>query len=130
MNKELDELEKKVMEMLLRDDDPVLEVLYHQYQVCTVHKREFTGAGFFTDFSIPKVVQRVGKKSFAFGDVIADIESLKHGAGFVLFIEDGLLSMLEGYTYDEPWPREIKNFQLSYINGKRDLYSLRKIWQK
>jgi hypothetical protein len=32
-----------------------------------------------------------------FGDVLAEIEGLKPGAGFALFIDDGLITMLEGY---------------------------------
>jgi hypothetical protein len=39
--------------------------------------------------------------------VIARMEGLEHGAGFMLFIDDGVLVMLEGYTYDEPWPQRM-----------------------
>jgi hypothetical protein len=36
--------------------------------------------------------------------------------------------MLEGYTYDEPWPQEISEFELTYRGGEqRDLEALRKI---
>jgi hypothetical protein len=39
----------------------------------------------------------------ALGDVTATIEGLEHGAGFVLFVQDGVLDVLEGFSYDEPW---------------------------
>jgi hypothetical protein len=34
--------------------------------------------------------------------------------------------LLEGYTYDEPWPQEITRFELRYDRGEaRDLHRLR-----
>jgi hypothetical protein len=41
-------------------------------------------------------------------DVGAEIEGVRHGVGFVLFIQDGRLDCLEGFTYDDPWPDEVK----------------------
>jgi hypothetical protein len=62
------------------------------------------------------------RKRITLGDVNAEVEGLKFGAGFVLFISDGKLEMLEGYSYDEQWPTEIKKFVLSYAGGSiRDL---------
>ena len=45
-------------------------------------------------------------------DVTVEIEGLRHGAGFVLFLGDGLLDMLEGYSYGEPWPSRVGRFSL------------------
>jgi len=44
------------------------------------------------------------------GNVQVSFPGLEHGAGFVLFINDGLISMLEGYTYGEPWPEDITGY--------------------
>jgi hypothetical protein len=67
-------------------------------------------------------------KSFKFGDVVAEIEGLKHGAGFLLFITDGALDELEGYCYDEAWPKEVIGFKLAYFGGsERDMKSLKDI---
>ncbi len=54
-----------------------------------------------------------------FGDVIGDIPGLASGAGFLLYIKNGVLDMLEGYSYDEPWPESINSFNLKYMNGER-----------
>ena len=35
-----------------------------------------------------------------------------HGAGFLLFIRGGVISMLEGYTDDESWPASTDEFTL------------------
>lgn len=42
-----------------------------------------------------------------------------NGAGFLLYVDKGLLKMLEAYSYEEPWPERIKNFELRYQNGDR-----------
>lgn len=126
----LTEIERKVMDFLLRGDDPVLEILRKQLRVSKVSMREFTGVGFFTHFKIPENTKRIERnKSFKFGDVEASIEGLKHGAGFLLHVEKGALDVLEGYSYDETWPSDIRDFKVSYIHGhERDISSLRKKW--
>ncbi|SMN17490.1 hypothetical protein CRYPA_7 [uncultured Candidatus Thioglobus sp.] len=45
----------------------------------------------------------------------AEINDLKYGAGFLLYIENNGLKMLEGYSYDEKWPIKITNFSLNKI---------------
>jgi hypothetical protein len=41
-------------------------------------------------------------------DVGAEFPNLRHGAGFVLSIRDGVVTMMEGFTYDAPWPGKPK----------------------
>jgi hypothetical protein len=45
-------------------------------------------------------------------DVGAEFPNLRHGAGFVLSIRDGVVTMMEGFTYDEPWPESQNEFRL------------------
>jgi hypothetical protein len=122
----MEQLEKQVLQMLLEGDEPTLETLRNQFQQAKRICREMSGTGFFTYFELPKDVKRLPKNvTLRFGDVIAEIEGLKHGAGFVLFVDDGLLTMLEGYSYDEEWPSLISSYALSYTNKDcRDLQSL------
>jgi len=126
----VNDFEHAVMEKLLYGEDPVLEILRGQFTVCNVSNREYTGVGFFTTFSLPPDCPRVpGNKTFSFGDVLGAVEGLVDGAGFVLHVKDGLLHYLEGYTYDEKWPKEIHSFTLAYQNGpKRNLSALRANW--
>ena len=117
------------MEKLLDGEDEVLSVLRQQLKGAAVSAREMTGVGFYTTFSVPDEVSRVpGNVSFKFGDVIANIRGLKLGAGFLLYVREGALHMLEGYTYDEPWPQRISSFELSYTrSNRRDLENIRNI---
>jgi hypothetical protein len=56
--------------------------------------------------------------SIKFGDVIAEVNGLRNGAGFLLYVTDGVLDVLEGYSYGEQWPSTINNFKLGYTKGK------------
>jgi hypothetical protein len=112
-------LEEQVLEMLLRGQDEVLDVLRQQVKDAQVSSREFTGVGFFTNFEVPAEVPRVrARPKFELGDVNGMADNVKHGLGFLLFVNDGALSMLEGYTYDEPWPDEIRGLVLTYSTGQ------------
>ena len=121
--------EQAVMKKLLRGEDEVLSILREQLNVVEVSNRELTGAGFYTTLSVlPEAQSILGNPSFKLGDVIARIQGLKLGAGFLLYVQEGVLHMLEGYTYDEPWPQFISLYELSYTNvDERDMDSLRKI---
>lgn len=119
----LNELESAVLDLLLAGGHPALEVLRVQRERLIVSKREFTGVGFFAEFSHPPDVVRLqAPRRARFGDVLAEIEGLEHGAGFVLFIDDGLITMLEGYsTANEPWPEHPAGWTLRYWPPERDL---------
>ena len=119
-------LEDEVLVMLLDGDDPVLEVLRRQLVCARRSSRELTGAGFFTNFEVPSTAYRFqGQPSFTIGDVVAEIEGLQFGAGFVLHVVEGALNFLEAFSYEEPWPKSITSFKLSYPNNQRDYASLR-----
>lgn len=118
----LTELEESVLRMLLSGNHHVLSALRAQIQHCRVTKREMTGVGFFTHLDVPNLELRVPLTDrTVISDVIGEIAGLQHGAGFVLYIVDGRMQLLEGYTYDEPWPKEIVEYSLRYSNLPRDL---------
>ena len=119
----LNALEQAVLDKLLSGDHPVLAALRAQAEKALLVRREYTGVGFFCDFEVPSDAP-ILKGDFHIGDVSGDLQDLAHGAGFVLFIRDGRLDALEGFTYDEPWPKEIGAFTLTYTAEPRDLHRL------
>lgn len=125
-----EEFEKKLMEMLLAGDDPVLEGLRFQYRESTVEPATFTGAGFYTHFKIkPGVAPVAGGKTFQIGDINASFGDVSEAFGFILFIKNGYLLMLEGYTLSyDTWPGDYANVTLVYNDGKRELQKLRASW--
>jgi len=112
------DLEHAVLNKLLAGDHPVLEVLRQQFTQARLAKRVQTGKGFYCEIEVDADAPKV-RTDFHLSDVDGDIEGLSHGAGFVLFVRDGCLSMLEGYAYDEPWPDTIRKFSLEYGEPER-----------
>ncbi len=115
---ELTDLEQAVLGKLLEGDNTVLATLREQAGRARLTKRENTGAGFYCDIEVDGDAPTV-RGDFHLGDVQAEIRGLDHGAGFVLFVRDGRINMLEGYTYDEPWPDRVTDFSLRYSDPSR-----------
>jgi hypothetical protein len=115
--------------MLLAGDDPIFSSLRDQAEQLIVSSREMTGVGFFTEFAVARgAAQPPVDRSFRLGGVSGIADGVRHGLGFVLFVENGLLHMLEGYTYDEPWPDEVRGLRLSYDHDRsNDLSVLRRL---
>lgn len=113
-------LETAVLNALLAGNHPVLATMREQLKHASVKSRDYTGVGFYTEFSVPTEVERASAlERLVFGDVHATVPGLEAGVGFVLYIEQGLLHVLEGYTFDEPWPQEVQSFSLAYSEPTR-----------
>lgn len=114
-------LESKVLGMLLAGEEPELAMLRAQADSAEAADRRLSGAGFYTKFVHPAESLRLpGRPTFHLGDVDADSPQLAHGAGFVLFVKGGVIDVLEGYTYDDPWPTDEASIRLSYEGGVRN----------
>ena len=110
------ELEKIIMTMLLDGDDPVLAVLRSQADAASVATREFSGAGFYTTFAVPETASRLqGVPRMVIGDVYATIDGLEHEAGFLLFVADGAIDMLECFNVDPVFPPAPRLLRAYYV---------------
>jgi hypothetical protein len=119
---ELDNFENAVLTKLLAGNHPLLTALRSQAERARLISRDYTGTGFYCTFAVPSDVPPLTQYlDFQFGDVNAKISGLKHGAGFVVFVRVGRLHTLEGYSYDEPWPEVLGDFELSYQREPRNL---------
>jgi hypothetical protein len=114
----LNEFEQAVLQKILAGNHPMLATLREQCGHARLAKRENTGVGFFCEFEVEADAPMV-PGNFQVGDVHAELEALKYGVGLVLFIREGRLHMLEGYTYDEPWPEQVRGFSLRYTDPER-----------
>ena len=110
-------LEQEVLEMLLAGNNAQLEVLRYQLTKAHISNREFTGVGFITNFDVPSKAARLSKRERrTIRDVSASIQGIAQGAGFVLFVDDGVLNCLEGFAYgEELWPDKVERFELTYL---------------
>jgi hypothetical protein len=117
----LEPLEIAVLQELLAGEHPVLVALRAQMRGLRVKTREFSGTGFFTELAPTSraIPAPVPSGKLRFGDVHATIGGLTHGAGFLLYVDAGLLHMLEGYSYEEKWPEELDVFSVTYADPDR-----------
>jgi hypothetical protein len=111
-------LERAVIEALVSRWEPGYAELRQQLASCRARSRETTGVGFYTVLEVgphaPPAPESVGNplghgRGFS-DDVYADLEGLRHGAGFTLWLAGGRLATLEGFTYGEPWPGQVEAF--------------------
>lgn len=106
-------LEQAVVDAILEKPGEPFDAIRQQLAHATITHREITGVGFFVHFALPADAPvRRDLLDVTIGDVGAAFPGLQHGAGFLLFIRDGAVCMLEGYTYDEPWPACTDDFTL------------------
>jgi hypothetical protein len=115
---DLEPLEQAVLRKLLDGDHPVLAALRGQLTGVTAKSRERSGVGFFTEFSVLKTVTPAPVAKLRFGDVQATIDGLRHGAGFLLYVDDGLIgvnyscrlatTIFAGSSQGEDTPRRLR----------------------
>jgi hypothetical protein len=96
---------------LSRLEDAVLRSIASQYpdassavkaqrSAARVTDRRNTGAGFYTTFEIDPSCPAITAAS-PMGNVTARVQGLAHGMGFILWLKDGRLNQLEGYSFGE-----------------------------
>jgi len=121
----MDHIESTAMNMLLAGDHLTLANLHHQLRAATVSAREYTGVGFFTKFSVPEGIPRLeGVKRLVIGDVYADMEDMAYGVGFLLFVKDGALNMLECFCNGDQYPEHPVLTRIYYMGPKSTVGSL------
>jgi hypothetical protein len=97
-------LEHDVIATLVGASHPVMDALREQFAACRAGAREVTTAGSYTGLVVPPEIRRAPVDRLMLGDVHADVAGLQHGAGFILWIEGGVMTRLECFTYGDPWP--------------------------
>ena len=125
---QMEPLERAVLEKAFEGEHPAFVLFQKQLDNLIVKNRQFTGSGFYTKFDVDVSVGveqiKVNDISIKFGDVVAEIDGLQYGAGFLVYVENGVIRMLEGYSFEEPWPEIIGNFSLSYQEpGRNEVFA-------
>src|SRR5260370_26580120 len=93
-------LEEDVMVAICEIYVDYREALDAQLTSAALAGRENTGAGCYTYFEVKRTVPPIVEQSPLVGPE-ARIDGLKHGMGFILWLENGYAKCLEGYSYDE-----------------------------
>lgn len=119
-----EELEYRVMSTLTDGGHPKLKLLWDQFQCSAVTSRDVSNVGMFTKLSIDKELVKAFDTDFKFGDVIIDTDDLDYGAGVIVYVINGYLSLIEFYSFGDSWSYGYPNLQLQYIQQPRDLSNI------
>ena len=103
-----DEFEKIIIEDIIQTYPEHAEKLARQYNSAIVTKRTVNSPGFYTNYEI-------GDKTASLGDGVDlqlgenqwNVNGMKYGSDYILWIKNGFISSLEGFSYGEPWPAKI-----------------------
>lgn len=94
----LTELEGAALCSIFSEMPELAAVLERQLEAATVTERENSGAGFFTTIDVSDNGPRVKSPTVLGYETHAHIKGMEYCLGFVLFMKDGALHMLEGYA--------------------------------
>jgi hypothetical protein len=96
--RELWPIERAVLEAAAHDYPASAHTLHEQIAAAQVTSFENTGVGFFSTLSVSPEAPRLTDKS-PLDAATGSVASIEHGMGFLVFIENGYVCMIEGYTH-------------------------------
>ena len=125
-------LADQVMNLLLNGEDEVLRILREQYKNAGIVLEEDNESGFYINYYVDRIINPISlvNSTFQIGDVDGMINGIDGAVGFILYIKDGYLEMLEGYTNAvDKWPETDAEINLDYDSQPRNYELLQKKWR-
>ena len=115
----MEEIQRRIMAMLLAGDLPVLGPLRAQYEHAAITYDGFSGSGFDAYFAIPDELPRADPANLELHDVEFQLEGAEHPGAVLLFVRAGCLDMLEVFNWADDWPENPKLARLNYMEPVR-----------
>ncbi len=116
------ELEKTVIGSILADRELNPIRLSVNFNAVTVRDREFTGAGFLTEFEPTEELKLFDDVvSLRWGKVGARLNSSKVETGYLVYVDNGYVTAVEGYTYGDEWPNQVEQIELYALKPGTEL---------
>jgi len=113
----LSPFETDVVAALLTGDATALRQLRAQLPFARVAERQTTDSGLFVTFTVVSALP-CSMTSLTFSDLQIEMPGIAHGAAAILYVNDGLLHMLECVTNaQEPWPALPEYRSLLYLQS-------------
>ena len=112
----------ETMTFVLKGETDVLHILRNQYQNSIIKRIDKSPVGCFVEFETINTDKVTSPSNFYIGDVFIESNQVPLGIGVVLFIEKGLISLLEYYTFgDDDFPNKLNDYHFVYgNNGERN----------
>ena len=92
-------IERAVLEAAAHDYPASADVLREQIATARVANFENTGVGFFSTVELAGEARPLPNQS-PLDAATGNAAGIPHGMGFLVFVEDGYVSAIEGYTFD------------------------------
>lgn len=116
------ELERAVIRRILADPDLKHVRVTINFDTVTVSERDQNGAGFMTHFERSEELRLFDNGvSLRWGKVGARLNAYKLETGYLVYVDDGYVSTIEGYTYGEKWPDLVEQFELYELTSGMEL---------
>lgn len=96
-------------------NDPERDCLLAQLACAEVISRDYTGVGVYVNISIPETAPKLALTRWKIEDMPmghAKHPLLPDGAGWIVWLKNGLISCLECYTFDGAWPDDDALFRI------------------
>lgn len=111
----LNKLEQEVIKNFFKLNRLFYHDLNQKIMASVVESRDYSSIGFITQLEVPNTLYFGGTSELSDKRGIeAYFNNKEVRAMFVLYIENGFVSSLEGRIEDGYWPPKIDNFQLIY----------------
>ncbi len=125
----LSQLETTILYMLLDSNSMASSILRRQAIPLYAVDRNVTSKGFFLHFDVPSELALPGVPSFRLVGVTGEHSDSPGGIEFILFVNAGRISTLEGYVFGDGWPESSENIRLEYRKAYRsdDIRTLRNL---
>jgi hypothetical protein len=114
--------ERRILDHFLAGPSAALSVLREQAASLRCASREETAAGLTVRFAVAADAPRLDRRlDTHLDDVLGEVAALDSPMMFMLWIDAGRLSMLEGTVPGHEWPVAPVDVRIFYENGDRDL---------
>lgn len=112
-----DNIIKNVMELLLGGEGEVFESLRSQYYGANILSQTCNSAGFFVEFEVGNLKLDTSKyrDNFQISNVYGRVNGIDGAVGFIVFVKNGAIDFLEGYTVLDKWPENDDEIELYYV---------------
>lgn len=83
------------------------------FEAIELSNRAFTGAGFLTEFERSEELELFDAGvSLRWGKIGARLNTPRVETGYLVYVDNGYLTTVEGYTYGHEWPDKVEHFEL------------------
>src|SRR5205823_2606897 len=96
----LSPIERTVLEAAAHDYEALADVLREQIAIAQVIDFRNTGAGFFSTVTVSPEAPQLPDKS-PLDAATGSVGNIEHRMGFLVFVKNGYVSLIEGYTYGD-----------------------------